>query len=56
MPECLAQYFSNNEMLQAIEQSKRPIEVENKSEQEIAESDSEPSCDNFDAMEMKDAF
>ena len=54
-------YFSNNEMIVAIEESKKPVEEDDgtstaKGNNELVESDSEPSCDNFDATEMKDAF
>lgn len=58
LPDCLAEYFSKNEFNFAVLESQIPIqpkEVDNCSKHE-AESDSEPSCDNFEVTEMKKIF
>lgn len=58
MPQCLANYFSKNEFQEAVENSQLPpadlgMIIE---EDGGVESDSDPSCDNFDAQDLKDVF
>ena len=63
MPAFLAQFFSKNEMEKAIQDSNKPIEKsprnkakKSKKEVQVFESDSEPSCDNYEEAEMKEIF
>ena len=63
MPAFLAQFFTKNEMEKAIQDSNKPIEKsprnkakKSKKEVQVFESDSEPSCDNFEEAEMKEIF
>lgn len=59
LPDCLAEFFSKNEFNSAVYQSQLPTipkEADTISKQEEAESDSEPSCDNFEVTEMKKIF
>lgn len=59
LPDCLAEFFSKNEFNSAVLESRLPTdtkEADNASKQDEAESDSEPSCDNFEVTEMKKIF
>jgi len=47
-PSCLADYFSNNEFSEALKEAAKPIPVKKAKVAEVQESDSEPSCDNFE--------
>lgn len=57
MPDFLAKYFTKNEMDKAIQEAQKPIESSPKNKKpQVYESDSEPSCDNFEEEEMKEIF
>lgn len=57
MPDFLAKYFTKNEMDKAIQDAQKPIEkTHSKKKQKAYESDSEPSCDNYEEQEMKEIF
>ena len=45
-------FFEGNEFENAIAESKKPIVKSSAPEKAHAESDSEPSCDNFDEIEL----
>ena len=59
LPDCLSKYFTGDEFTKAVTESKKPI-TPSKSDNDLNspkaggndtgdESDSQPSCDNFDA-------
>jgi hypothetical protein len=49
-------FFEGNEFENAIIESKKPIVKSNIIEKAPVESDSEPSCDNFDEIELVQRF
>lgn len=60
LPSCLARYFSDDEFSTAVKESKNPLAPKKNKmsdiKEEAVESDSEPSCDNFEFEEMKNIF
>lgn len=50
------EFFSGSEFQDAFEESKKPILKNQKIVEKPAESDSEPSCDNFDEEELAERF
>ena len=49
-------FFEDNEFENALQESKKPIPKNPVYEKAAAESDSEPSCDNFDDEELVERF
>ena len=57
MPECIAHFFTDKEVTDVIEEAKKPLQPHASiSEISSAESDSEPSCDNFDSVDISENF
>lgn len=51
------QFFSTNEIETAIAESKKPVQTKKKVTEPVEiESDSEPSCDNYDEEELEQVF
>ena len=49
-------YIDKEEFQEAVEQSQQPVNVVVNKQEEMAESDSEPSCDNCSQNEIKSNF
>ena len=49
------EFFKGSEFQDAVAESKKPI-AKTKIPEKIEESDSEPSCDNFDEVELVQRF
>ena len=57
MPKCLEEYFSEKEVISLVQEFEKPKNKgKKKKEVQPDESDSNPSCDNFDIMEINECF
>mgnify|MGYP006077176323 FL=1 len=56
IPKCLEEFFSMNEMMTLVQEFEKPERKQSKKQAKADESDSEPSCDNFEEQDLNACF